>query len=82
MLLLASLVWSFTFYLNPAQHTVNCSSFETPILLSGTSDSVRNVLRMIIDLYHMNNLSSELWQHLRLSSIVGDQDDTVLNLTT
>jgi len=55
----------------------NSHSFETPILLSGTSDSVRNVLRMIIDLYHMNNLSSELWQHLRLSSIVGDQDDTV-----
>ena len=61
---------------------MNSSSFETPILLSGTSDSVRNVLRMIIDLYHMNNLSSELWQHLRLSSIVDDQDDTVLNLTT
>ena len=43
----------------------NSCANETPILLSGTSESVRNVLRMIIDLYHMNNLSSELWQHLR-----------------
>ena len=43
----------------------NSCADETPILLSGTSESVRNVLRMIIDLYHMNNLSSELWQHLR-----------------
>ena len=77
-----SFVWFLNFYLNPTQHIMNSSSFETPILLSGTSDSVRNVLRMIIDLYHMNNLSSELWQHLRLSSIVGDQDETVLNLTT
>ena len=43
----------------------NSAADETPILLSGTSDSVRNVLRMIIDLYHLNNLSSALWQHLR-----------------
>jgi len=43
----------------------NSCADETPILLSGTSESVRNVLRMIIDLYHMNNLSSDLWQHLR-----------------
>jgi len=43
----------------------NSCADETPILLSGTSESVRNVLRMIIDLYHMNNLSSNLWQHLR-----------------
>ncbi len=43
----------------------NSCADETPVLLSGPCDSVRNVLRMIIDLYHLNNLSSELWQHLR-----------------
>ena len=43
----------------------NSDADETPILLSGTSESVRNVLRMIIDLYHLNNLSSSMWQHLR-----------------
>jgi hypothetical protein len=43
----------------------NSKDDETPVLLSGTSESVRNVLRMITDLYHMNNFSSQLWQHLR-----------------
>lgn len=43
----------------------NSCADETPILLSGPSECVRNVLRMIIDLYHLNNLSSSLWQHLR-----------------
>jgi len=52
----------------------NSCADETPILLSGTSESVRNVLRMIIDLYHMNNLSSDLWQHLR-SQVGSDADD-------
>lgn len=50
----------------------NSSADETPVLLSGPSESVRNVLRMIIDLYHLNNLSSELWQHLRKNHNVGE----------
>ena len=51
------------------------SNDETPVLLSGTSDSVRNVLRMIIDLYHLNNLSSEFWKHLRKNHTGGDETD-------
>ena len=45
--------------------TPKSANQETPVLLSGTVESVRNVLRMIMELYHMNNLSSQLWKHIR-----------------
>ena len=42
--------------------TPNSSNNETPVMLSGSFESVRNVLRQITDLYHKNNLSSVLFQ--------------------
>ena len=44
--------------------TPNSYNHETPVLLSGPHESVRNVLKQITDLYHKNNLSSILFQHL------------------
>ena len=44
--------------------TPNSCNNETPILLSGPHECVRNVLRQITDLYHKNNLSSILFQHV------------------
>ena len=56
----------------------NSTDQETPILLSGTAESVRNVLRMIMDLYHMNNFSSQLWQHLRNNEHKDNKDNDLL----
>ena len=42
--------------------TPNSCNNETPVMLSGSFESVRNVLRQITDLYHKNNLSSVLFQ--------------------
>ena len=53
----------------------NSTDQETPVLLSGTAESVRNVLRMIMDLYHMNNFSSQLWQHLRNNEHKDNKDN-------
>ena len=44
--------------------TPNSCNNETPVLLSGPCESVRNVMRQITDLYHKNNLSSILFQHV------------------
>jgi len=44
--------------------TPNSCNNETPVMLSGSFESVRNVLRQITDLYHKNNLSSVLFQHV------------------
>jgi len=49
--------------------TPNSRNQETPVLLSGTAESVKNVLRMVTDLYHMNNFSSQLWQHIRNNAV-------------
>lgn len=55
----------------------NSCADETPILLSGPSECVRNVLGMIIDLYHLNNMSSSLWQHLRRNHHSNDGGHTL-----
>ena len=62
--------------------TPKSANQETPVLLSGTVESVRNVLRMIMELYHMNNLSSQLWKHIRnnnnnesIEGTLADDDD-------
>ena len=49
--------------------TPNSSNNETPVMLSGSFESVRNVLRQITDLYHKNNLSSVLFQRKFIRTI-------------
>lgn len=39
----------------------NSRDSETPVSLTGPTDSVRHVIRMITDLYGCNNYSSQLW---------------------
>ena len=57
--------------------TPKSANQETPVLLSGTVESVRNVLRMIMELYHMNNLSSQLWKHIRNNNLKEAIEGTV-----
>lgn len=58
--------------------TPNSKDDETPVRLSGSPEAVKSVIRMIMDLYGQNTLSSRLWYHNNLKGEIIATEEIII----